>query len=327
MANPFGTGPFQPNPFGGPPGPQQPPPPPAPPRDEANVLATLSVVFAFVFAPAGLILGHLALAQIRHSGERGRDRALVGVTLSYVFITAAVIALIVAAIMPDSNPSRVALPTTTTAKPPPRTTTTPPPPTMAPADLDGLLASLDDIKNFTGDPALTGEATMNRPALSPEANTIDRPECWGAINNGMPNTYDLPAIVGYSESDFTDFHDLSKQWSAGQSVASFHDASVAQAQMSRVLSVWRQCGGSSLNETWHNGYTGSLSMLPPGDAGGGIMTMEVSGIAPPRFWTVRAIAAKANVFVDVVVTSTMSNDQSHHAALDITNFILNKIPG
>ena len=32
-----------------------------------NTLATLSLVFAFVFAPAGAILGHLGLAQIRRT--------------------------------------------------------------------------------------------------------------------------------------------------------------------------------------------------------------------------------------------------------------------
>lgn len=64
-------------------------------RGETNTLATLSVVFAFVFAPAGAILGHLALGQILETGERGHDRALVGLTLSYVFITVAVVALVV----------------------------------------------------------------------------------------------------------------------------------------------------------------------------------------------------------------------------------------
>ncbi|ETB55595.1 peptidylprolyl isomerase, partial [Mycobacterium avium 10-5560] len=39
------------------------------------------------------MLGHLGLAQIRRTGELGRDRALVGVTLSYVFILLAVVAL------------------------------------------------------------------------------------------------------------------------------------------------------------------------------------------------------------------------------------------
>lgn len=64
-------------------------------RAETNTLATLSVVFAFVFAPAGVILGHVGLSQIHETGERGRDRALVGITLSYVFITAVVVALVV----------------------------------------------------------------------------------------------------------------------------------------------------------------------------------------------------------------------------------------
>ncbi len=66
-------------------------------QQETNTLATLSVVFAFVFAPAGVILGHLALSQIHQTGNSGRDRALVGVTLSYVFITVAVVALVVSA--------------------------------------------------------------------------------------------------------------------------------------------------------------------------------------------------------------------------------------
>ena len=53
-------------------------PAPMRPRDEANVLATLSVVFAFVFAPAGAILGHLALSQIRHTGQRWWWRSRAG---------------------------------------------------------------------------------------------------------------------------------------------------------------------------------------------------------------------------------------------------------
>jgi Domain of unknown function (DUF4190) len=64
-------------------------------RGETNTLATLSVVFAFVFAPAGLVLGHLSLGQIVETGEFGRDRALVGTTLSYMFIIAAIVALAV----------------------------------------------------------------------------------------------------------------------------------------------------------------------------------------------------------------------------------------
>jgi len=73
--DPFGAAPI--GPPTGPPGGVGPAP------EEADTLATLSVVFAFVFAPAGAILGHLALGQIARSRQRGRDRALAGITLSY----------------------------------------------------------------------------------------------------------------------------------------------------------------------------------------------------------------------------------------------------
>ena len=320
MTNPFGASSFQPNPFGGPPpGPQQPPPPPAPPRDEANVLATLSVVFAFVFAPAGLILGHLGLAQIRRTGERGRDRALVGVTLSYVFIIALVVALIVAAIMPDSNPSLVAVPATTTTKPPPRT--------VAPADLDGLLPILDDAKNFTGDQGLTVYATYHRPTLDPQASTIDRPDCLGAFGFGEPSVYDMSVVAGYSESDFADTNELLNQWSIGGGVAGYRDAGAAQAQLANLRSIWHRCGGSTVNETRSDGKTYPATMTPPADAGNGITTMDNESDTPIRIFGARAIAAKVNVVIDVGAWTTSNPDRSRQTALDITNFILNKIPG
>ncbi|MFI6760374.1 DUF4190 domain-containing protein [Micromonospora sp. NPDC050417] len=50
-----------------------------------NVLAILSLVFAFVFAPAGIVLGHIARRQIRQSGEQGNSLATAGLVLSYLF--------------------------------------------------------------------------------------------------------------------------------------------------------------------------------------------------------------------------------------------------
>lgn len=67
----------------------------SPRSGEVNTLATLSVVFAFVFAPAGVILGHLALSQIKHRSQPGRRRAVLGLTLSYALIVLAVVALLV----------------------------------------------------------------------------------------------------------------------------------------------------------------------------------------------------------------------------------------
>src|SRR6267154_123069 len=73
--------------------------PPPPPRRKTNTFATLSVVFAFLFAPAGVVLGHLGLSQIRRTGQRGNDRALIGLTLSYALILIAVAALVIWAVV------------------------------------------------------------------------------------------------------------------------------------------------------------------------------------------------------------------------------------
>lgn len=304
-------------------------PPPAPPRDETNVLATLSVVFAFIFAPAGLILGHLGLAQIRNGGERGRDRALVGVTLSYVFITAAVVALIVGATLPDATPSRVAAPATTTTTAGSTTTTTPPrppAPTVARADVDGLLPNLEDARSITGDPAMKAGATVHQPRPDPQRGRIDRTDCWAVMEPGAPEAYDLPAILGFAGSDFVDTHDVYHQWVVSQTVATFHDAAAAQAQLDKLLSILRQCGGSTMNATWPNGQTYPVAMEPPVDAGNGITTMAHAPQTPVHIFCVRAAAAKTNVVVDVDTCSDGA-DPSQHAARAVTDLILGKIPG
>src|ERR1700738_2587055 len=136
--DPCGTEPAGTGPYGSPT-----PAPASAPSGEVNTLATLSIVFAFVFAPVGVVLGHVALAQISRRGERGRDRALIGLTLSYVFILFAVVALIVWLIIggwPKSSPTH-ATPSRAASTPPPSLSTTvvtaPPPqrPTVAVEDL------------------------------------------------------------------------------------------------------------------------------------------------------------------------------------------------
>jgi hypothetical protein len=67
--------------------------PPGPgPGGGTNVLAILSLVFAFVFAPAGIVLGHLAKRQIRRTGEEGDQLATWGLVLSYIFTVIGVLA-------------------------------------------------------------------------------------------------------------------------------------------------------------------------------------------------------------------------------------------
>lgn len=323
MTNPFQHNPFQPSPFGGsePFITQQPPQPaPAPKRDEANALATLSVVFAFVFAPAGLILGHLGLSQIRRTGERGRDRALVGVTLSYVFITAAVVALIVGAMLPVTPPTRTTAPQTTAIRPPPP----PPPPTVAPADMDGLLPSLEDVKNFTGDSDLTVHAIYHRPTAADDRPILDRQECLAVMEESAPEAYDASALPGYSESVFEDPHNI---WSVGEGAWGFRDGAAAQTQLTRLQSIWRKCGGSAANQTFSDGLTYKLTMKPPSDARNGITTMETVTEFPIPSFGFRAIAVKANVVIDVGAWTTTGTDRAGQTVVAIINYILNKIPG
>ncbi|GIH12528.1 DUF4190 domain-containing protein [Rugosimonospora africana] len=54
-------------------------------QDTTNIMAILALIFAFVFAPAGIVLGHFARRQIRLTGERGSRLAMAGLVLGYVF--------------------------------------------------------------------------------------------------------------------------------------------------------------------------------------------------------------------------------------------------
>jgi hypothetical protein len=177
--------PFGPDPFGGPPSTQGYSPPPVTqgfsegqgfppplgtPRDEVNTLATLSIVFAFVFAPAGAALGHVALSQIKQRGQRGRERAIVGLTLSYVIIVLAVIALLIWLVTANSSespsvPTSATATNTTTAPPakPPRTTVITPPPAQRPT------VAVEQLR--VGD-CVEVQQTQPDPTKGPETNII-----------------------------------------------------------------------------------------------------------------------------------------------------------
>ncbi|MET8064007.1 DUF4190 domain-containing protein [Micromonospora sp. NPDC005686] len=84
----YGQPPYAPQPPYG----QYGPPGQGPRAGGTNVLAILSLVFAFVFAPAGIVCGHLAKRQIRQTGEDGDQLATWGLILSYIFTALAVLA-------------------------------------------------------------------------------------------------------------------------------------------------------------------------------------------------------------------------------------------
>jgi hypothetical protein len=57
---------------------------PPPPRG-TNTMAILALVFALIFAPAAIPLGHIARRQIRQTGEEGDGLALAGLIIGYIF--------------------------------------------------------------------------------------------------------------------------------------------------------------------------------------------------------------------------------------------------
>jgi hypothetical protein len=69
----YGTGPAYQQPYGG------------PMVATTNTMAILALVFAFIFAPASIFLGHIAKKQIRQTGEQGDGLATAGLVLGYIF--------------------------------------------------------------------------------------------------------------------------------------------------------------------------------------------------------------------------------------------------
>lgn len=82
-------------------------PPPAPygaPAPGAgrptNVLAIIALIGAFVFPLAGIICGHIALGQIKRTGEGGHGLALWGTILGYVFTVLYILIIVLSFVIP-----------------------------------------------------------------------------------------------------------------------------------------------------------------------------------------------------------------------------------
>ncbi|HET9016400.1 MAG TPA: DUF4190 domain-containing protein [Thermomicrobiaceae bacterium] len=79
--------------------PQQPygyPYPYPPAQMGTNTLAILALVFAFIFAPAAIVMGAIARKQIQRTGEQGMGLATAGLIVGIVFTVLSVIWIIVA---------------------------------------------------------------------------------------------------------------------------------------------------------------------------------------------------------------------------------------
>lgn len=70
--------------------PQQPPA-----GQKTNTLAIISLVTGFCISLAAIITGHIALSQIKKTGEKGRGLAIAGLVLGYLGVVAGIIVSVV----------------------------------------------------------------------------------------------------------------------------------------------------------------------------------------------------------------------------------------
>ena len=61
---------------------------------KTNVLAIVSLVSAFFVSLAAIITGHIALSQIKKTGEQGRGLAIAGLIIGYIGLVVGIIVLI-----------------------------------------------------------------------------------------------------------------------------------------------------------------------------------------------------------------------------------------
>lgn len=71
---------------------------PYPAPQPTNGMAIASLICAFVFAPLGIVFGHISLSQIKKSGEEGRGLAIAGLVISYL-VTVLSIVVVIASIV------------------------------------------------------------------------------------------------------------------------------------------------------------------------------------------------------------------------------------
>jgi hypothetical protein len=67
----------------------------APNGQKTNVLAIVSLVSSFFISIVGIITGHIALSQIKKTGEQGRGLAIAGLIIGYVGLVIGIIVAIV----------------------------------------------------------------------------------------------------------------------------------------------------------------------------------------------------------------------------------------
>ncbi|RLP83827.1 DUF4190 domain-containing protein [Mycetocola lacteus] len=66
---------------------------------KTSVMAILALIFGILVAPVGIVLGHIALKQLKTSGEGGEGLAKAGLIIGYIFFALWILINIIGVIM------------------------------------------------------------------------------------------------------------------------------------------------------------------------------------------------------------------------------------
>jgi eukaryotic-like serine/threonine-protein kinase len=270
------------------------------PAGKINAFATLSVVFAFVFAPVGAVFGHLGLSQIRRSGERGRERAVIGLTLSYAFTLIAVAVLVIWSVvgMRPGSSSTIATspPAATSSSPTVATSSVPEQPLVTAAQLPKLLLSIDEVKHAVNAPNLA-KVDDSAALIGTGGVTVTPSECVGALFASTKPAYQHSPVRGiFSRAITGEGHE--GMVVLNETMSTFDNMSAATSFVSQLFGAWQGCAGKSVTVAG-DGNTITLDVGQP-EANGPVMTLQNSMRGSlPGFSSNRAIAAKDNVVIDL----------------------------
>lgn len=325
-----------PNPFdpGAPPPPPPGQPPPRPPADEVNTLATLSVVFAFLLAPVGAVLGHFAMRDIRRRGDLGRNRALVGLTLSYAFTVIAVVALALWATLgnkqADQSTAHSGAGVAGGTAQPSATASAPPEPSVTAEGLQSLVLTGEDVAGLIKAPGMYVNKTWTQTHDLQPGDSFDPPECTEAVFNGLTASY---RDSGYRAIYGVDLGQHTNGFPHGVSefVATFDSAAAAKSFATGAVNHINGCAGKQLTYS-HGGISGIYSVGTPVQTGPVTSVRSTLGTVRDNGRTtdvggqhtsaLRALATKANVVVDVDVIGRDLGDD----ATTLVQAILGRIP-
>jgi hypothetical protein len=313
-------GPGYPSYPGGPgyPGPGYPPPPQDYPPTQTNPLATLSIVFAFLFSPVGAVLGHVALGQIRQRHQSGRDRALIGLTLSYTFIVVTVVGLVLWAVAANNSAGSSSVAATTPGPVSAPTSSVPSSAAPAPVDVAKVLLTLDEVRQIMNTPGMAELPDSTPGSESPDRDVSgDPPECAGAVAPGINTVYDNSGASGFKQLSFGD---PSTTTMVEQVAASFDSPTAARKFVAQNTDQWRQCAGKRFTISTSSG---SLS-FDIGDVTmrAGRANLQNTLTAKQEIPQYRMMGAKGDVVFDLAVYSRNATTEPDR----IANSIMAKIP-